>query len=134
MLGRITAQGGLTFIEMVIFIVLIGILGVALLSTLWNPLTGAGTQEEAVFMTQLAQGRMEAVLGQKRREGFPGTDPCSGGATLSTCNVPAGYTINTSFGAWSGNPDTDEYQVITVSVTGPGGSYDMHTLVTNLSG
>lgn len=122
-------------IEMVVFIVVIGILGVALMSAIINPLTGAGTQQEAVFVTQLAQERLEVVLGQKRREGFPGSDPCDAGAGLATCNEPAGYNITTSFNAWSGNPDTDNYRVITVSVTSAGGNaYSTSALVTKLGG
>lgn len=122
-------------IEMVIFIVVIGILGVALMTAFINPLAGAGTQQEAVFLTQLAQERLEVVLGQKRREGFPGSDPCDAGAGLATCNEPAGYSISTSFNAWSEDSDTDNYQVITVSVTPSGGNaYSVSTLVTKLEG
>lgn len=121
-------------IEMVVFIVVIAIVGVALLTALTNPLTGAGTQQEAVYVTQLAQERLEVVLGQKRREGFPGSDPCGSGAALATCNVPAGYNISTTFSAWSGNTDTDNYRVITVSVTGGGSGYSVSTLVTKLGG
>jgi type II secretory pathway pseudopilin PulG len=127
------AQGGLTIIEVVVFIVVIGILAVALMSAIINPLTGAGTQQDAVFVTQLAQERLDVVLAQKRREGFPGSDPCDAGATLATCDEPAGYTITTSFDAWSENPDTDHYQVITVSVSSGGsGAYSTSTLVTKL--
>lgn len=126
-------QSGLTMIEMVVFIVVIAVLGVALMSAIINPLAGAGSQQEAVFATQLAQERLEVVLGQKRREGFPGSDPCEGGAGLATCNEPAGYDITTSFDAWSGNPDTDNYRVITVSVaSGGSGGYSVSTLVTKL--
>lgn len=122
-------------IEMVVFIVVIGVLGVALMSAIINPLTGAGTQQDAVFVTQLAQERLEVVLAQKRQEGFPGSDPCDAGAGLATCNEPAGYTISTSFNAWSQNSDTDNYQVITVSVTSGGGNaYAASTLVTKLEG
>lgn len=129
------SQAGLTMMEMVLFIVIIGVLGAALFSAISNPLTGAGTQERAVFTTQLAQERMEVVLGQKRREGFPGSDPCDGGASLDTCSVPSGFSVNTTFGAWSQNSDTDNYRVITVTVTSPsGGSYSAHTLVTKLGG
>lgn len=122
-------------IEMVVFIVVIGVLGVALMSAIINPLTGSGTQQDAVFVTQLAQERLEVVLGQKRREGFPGSDPCDAGAALSTCDEPAGYDIATSFNAWSENTDTDNYQVVTVTVSSGGGNaYSTSALVTRLGG
>ncbi len=122
-------------IEMVVFIVVIGVMGVALMSAIITPLAGSGTQQEAVFVTQLAQERLEVVLGQKRREGFPGSDPCDDGAALATCSEPAGYDITTSFNAWSEDPDTDKYQVITVSVASGGAStYSTSALVTRLGG
>lgn len=128
-------QRGITLMEMIIFIVILGLLAAAVITAFTNPLSGAGSQERAVFITQLAQERLEVVLGQKRREGFPGSDPCASGAALATCSVPAGFSINTSFGAWSVDPDTDNYRVITVTVTPPAASsYSVHTLVTKLGG
>ena len=126
-------QWGLTLLEMVLFIVVIGVAGVMLLTTLASPLTGAGAQAEAVTAAQVAQARMEVVLGQKRRQGFPGSDPCDGNG-LAICDVPAGWSVATTFQPWSGNPDTDNYQVIEVTATKADGSgeHTIRTLVTRL--
>jgi type II secretory pathway pseudopilin PulG len=130
-----TSQRGFTLLEMILFIVVLGIAGVALLSVLSSPLTGAGAQTEAVTATQLAQGRMELVLGQKRREGFPGSDPCTSGSPPGACQLPSNWTVTTEFVAWDSNPDTETYQVIVVTANGPGGgSHTIRTLVTRLGG
>lgn len=129
-------QSGLTLLEMVLFIVVLGVAGVALLATLSAPLTGAGKQTEAVTAAQVAQARMEVILGHKRKNGFPADglctpdpDPCPG---LNACTTPADWTVQTSCEAWSGNGDTTSYQVFVVTANGPESSYTMRTLVTRL--
>ena len=126
------AQKGLTLLEMVLFIVVIGVAGVIILTTLASPLTGAGTQTEAVTAAQVAQARMEVVLGQKRRQGFPGSDPCAGDPSLTFCQVPGDWSVNTGFEDW-GSEDPDDYQVIVVTAEGPNGtSHTIRTLVARL--
>lgn len=131
-------QEGLTLIEIILFIVVLGVAGVALLATLSAPLTGAGTQTEVVTAAQVAQARMEVVLGYKRKNGFPDNglcdpnpDPCPG---PSACETPAGWNASTSCEAWSVNGDTSGYQVFVVTASGPDGAgHTVRTLVTSLS-
>lgn len=134
--ARYQAQYGLTLLEMILFIVVLGVAGVALLATLSAPLTGAGTQTEAVTAAQVAQARMEVMLGYKRKNGFPSDglcnpdpDPCPG---LDACMTPADWAVDTSCESWSGNGDTSSYQVFVVTANGPDSSYTMRTLVTRL--
>ncbi|WP_376695281.1 type II secretion system protein [Wenzhouxiangella sp. EGI_FJ10305] len=139
---HLRAQAGLTLLEMILFIVVLGVAGVALLSTLSAPLTGAGEQTRALTAAQVVQARMELVLGQKRKAGYPedvsdckaALDPCPG-ATLSACALPAGWSEPAvSCEAWNANP-TDEYVVVVVSAAGPDGtSATARTLITNLGG
>jgi len=125
-------QAGLTLLEMILFIVVIGVAGVILLTTLASPLTGAGIQTEAVTAAQVAQARMEVVLGQKRRQGFPGSDPCIDDSGLPFCQVPEGWSVATLLEDW-GSEDPDDYQVIVVTAQGPNGStHSVRTLVTRL--
>ena len=131
-----TFQTGLTLLEMILFIVVLGVAGVILLTTLASPLTGAGTQTEAVTAAQVAQARMEIVLGQKRRQGFPGIDPCNQCSETNGepgfCANPAGWCASTGFEDWGGE-DPDDYQVIVVTAQGPNGnSHSIRTLVTRL--
>lgn len=133
--ARYQAQCGLTLLEMILFIVVLGVAGVALLATLSAPLTGAGTHTEAVTAAQVAQARMEVMLGYKRKNGFPADglcspdpDPCPGPAA---CTTPAGWTVDTGCEPWDGN-DTSYYQVFVVTANGPDSSYTMRTLVTRL--
>lgn len=130
-------QQGLTLIEIILFIVVLGVAGVALLATLSAPLTGAGSQTEAVTAAQVAQARMEVVLGYKRKNGFPENglcdpdpDPCPG---PNACDTPPGWSASTSCEAWSQNGDTSQYQVFVVSAEGPeGAGFTVRTLVTSL--
>ena len=128
-----TFQTGLTLLEMILFIVVLGVAGVILLTTLASPLTGAGTQTEAVTAAQVAQARMEIVLGQKRRQGFPGSDPCVDDPLLLICQVPGGWSVNAGFDEGWGGEDLDDYRVIVVTAQGPNGtSHTIRTLVTRL--
>lgn len=134
--NRFRAQAGLTLLEMILFIVVLGVAAVAMLAALSGPLSGAGTQTEVVTAAQVAQARMEVMLGYKRKNGFPSDDlcepdpdPCPGPAV---CATPAGWTVDTACEAWTGNGDTSAFQVFVVTANGPASSYTMRTLVTRL--
>lgn len=133
-------QSGLTLIEMILFIVVIGVAGVALITTLSSPLTGAGVQTNTLTAAQVVQARMEIMLGQKRKAGYPEDplncqaelDPCPG-AGLAACDTPTGWTVGSGCEAWSANGDTNEFVVLVVSATGPdGGAATARTLIGNL--
>lgn len=133
-------ETGLTLLEMVLFIVVLGVAGVALIATLALPLTGAGEQTRALTAAQVVQARTELMLGQKRKSGYPEDppncatelDPCPG-AGLSACSLPSGWSVSTGCEAWSSDPDTSEYIVLVVAATGPdGGSASARTLIANL--
>lgn len=139
-------QLGLTLLEMILFIVVLGVAGVALLATLAGPLSGAGTQTEAVRAAQAGQARMEVVLGQKRKGGYPENagdpvacgseiDPCASDSGLAFCDaaVPNGWTVDTRCEPWD-TEDTNCYVVAVVTATSPEGSdHETRTLFTNLS-
>ena len=119
-------QSGYNLVELVIFIVIMGIIGTALFSGFNSALLGSSASELGADPMQLAQERMELILGQKRRLGFAAFDnntfdPCTStpASTQAVCTtIPAGYAVSAVLTPdWGG--DTD-YKVITVSVTGPG--------------
>lgn len=134
---------GLTLLEMILFIVVLGVAGVVLLTTLSSPLTGAGTQTAAMEATQVAQARMELVLGQKREGGYPATydddaqcgqelDPCaSGGLGAAWCDT-GGWTVSTECTDWSGDVNRQCYVVAVVTAVNDGTQRSVRALFTNL--
>lgn len=115
--GFYSAARGFTLIELIIFIVIVSIMGVALLSAFSTSLRGTPAAGQVTQATQLAQERMELVMAQRRAVGFATfTDPCVPGPGPAACTPPAGYAVAVVIaGNWNG--DTN-YRVITVNVTG----------------
>lgn len=119
-------QKGFTFIELIIFMVVIGILAAGLLSAFNIFLQKQPTVQASTLTNSLAAQRMEIILGQKKIAGFSSyTDPCPGPAI---CDLPTGYTVTSSI-ANNWNSDT-HYNVITVSVSGKG-TATLKTIVAN---
>lgn len=126
------AQRGVTLIELIAFIVIMGISVVALLSMYRAVLPRGSTPAQITLATQLAQERMELLLGQRDARGYSTavlTDPCIGGTPPAICTnqyTPAGLYSIVVTGVnpplqWSGF-STDEYRMIGVRVLGPSGS------------
>ena len=118
------AQRGVSLIELVAFIVIMGISVTALLSMYRAVLPRGATPAEITVATQLAQERMELILGQRVASGYsPVTslDPCPAAAV---CTPTPGYTVNVSGAnspvAWSGV--TSSYRQIGIQVIGPDGN------------
>lgn len=137
-------QRGLTLLEMILFIVVLGVAGVALLATLSAPLTGAGTQTEAVTAAQVAQARMEVVLGQKRKAGYPEDpgncqnelDPCEGGGPAALCDdaKPTDWTVSTQCEPFNKQPTDCQVVIVVTASTNPDDeTHALRSLVTNLS-
>ncbi len=115
------AQRGVTLIELVAFIVIMGISVTALLSMYRAVLPRGATPAQITVATQLAQERMELILGQRVAFGYsPIVDPCPGAAI---CTPPAGYSVIAN----GVNPPvlwsdvTGNYRQIGVIVLGPDG-------------
>lgn len=137
-----TAQRGLSLIELIAFIVIMGISVVALLSMYRAVLPRSTTPAQITLATQLAQERMELILGQREASGYSTavlTDPCVGGTPPAICTsqyTPSGlYSIvvtgvNTAV-VWSGTANT--YRMFGVQVLGPAGTQlvDLSAVVAN---
>lgn len=112
------AVRGFTLIEIIIFIVITGILATGLAAVFSTTMRGAAMPGQLTQATQIAQERMELILGQRRAVGFAAfTDPCP--ASPLCAPAPPGYFFTpppTIVTGWNGNPN---YKVITVTVTGP---------------
>lgn len=124
--AEMRTQNGYSLIELVIFIVIMGIIGTALFSGFNTALQGSSASDFGAKPMRLAQERMELILAQKRALGFAGFtaatfDPCTSTppSTQPVCTaIPAGYSVSSALATdWGG--DTN-YKVITVSITGKG--------------
>ena len=118
-------ESGFSLIELIVFIVVVGMLGTALFAGFSTALRqGASGPDLSISAAQLAQDRMELIIGQKRVLGFAGFtsatfDPCTSAppSTQAVCtSLPAGYSVSATLSNnWGG--DTN-YKVINVAVTG----------------
>lgn len=121
-------QHAITLVELIVFIVIIGIAG-----TLLIPLTDAmrsnGDNSNQILAMQLARARMELILASNHLDGFSSfSDPCLAASPPSSCTLPTGFSIATPTIAtgWNGS---NEYKQITVTVSGKG-----HLSLTSLVG
>lgn len=114
---RTRRDAGFTLIEAIFFIVVLAVLLAGLVvafgsSLRWSPQAG-----QIDLAAELAQQRMELILGQRRAAGFGAFgDPCVPGPGPAACTAPAGYTITSSISAGFGGPG---YKTVTVAVAGP---------------
>jgi type II secretory pathway pseudopilin PulG len=118
--GSPRAQAGLSLIELVAFIVVSAILAVGVFAGLSGSLRGTGEPRQLTQAMQLAQERMDLILGRRAVAGFAAfVDPCPGAAV---CTPLPGYSVaSTIVTGWldplTGLVDPN-YKVITANVTG----------------
>lgn len=116
---------GFSLIEVITFVLIIGIVAAGLLTSFNGALRDTHQPSQLEMAMLLAQERMELIIGRRRNLGFgsftaSNFDPCtaSPSSNLSFCNsIPAGYTVTSTLSDnWAG--DTN-YKTITVDVSGP---------------
>lgn len=92
---------GISLIEVIVFIVITGTVAAALMFGMSAALRSAPVPRVMHQGLQLAQGRMELILAQRKRLDFSGFtsatfDPCAPpGGAQEACLLPAGYAITT---------------------------------------
>jgi hypothetical protein len=106
-------------VEAIVFIVVAGVLTAGLTAALVTLLRDAPQAGRLDRAAELAQQRMELILGQRRAAGFAAfADPCVPGPGPAICTPPAGYAVSSSIvTGWGADPAN--YKVVTVTVTGP---------------
>lgn len=109
-------QRGISLIELIIFIMVMGILSAAILATFNVAGSKAPNVDNQIAALDYGQLRMDLILGQKASQGFNSfSDPCDVASPPAACSSP-GYTVTSSIAPqWNG--DTN-YKVITVTVSG----------------
>ena len=96
---------GFSLIEVIVFIVVLGVLAAGLVVAFSSPLRNSPEAGRLDLAAELAQQRMELILAQRRATGFAGfTDPCPGPAI---CTPPTGYTVTSSIVAGYGGDPTN---------------------------
>ncbi|MCX7121086.1 MAG: type II secretion system protein [Gammaproteobacteria bacterium] len=112
-------SAGFSLIELVVFIVVIGLAVSGIFLAFSTALQKAPLVNTQTLANQLAIARMDMIIGQRRMVGFSSfTDICPGPAV---CTVPAaitGYTITSTITPVTIGSDTN-YKLIDVTVTGP---------------
>lgn len=124
---------GLTLVELIMFIVIVGAVAAAMVQAFSGTARGSHLGKEITQATQLAQQRMEVILGQRWRldyGAFDNTnyDPCQlalgffpGSQACATTSYPGGsFIVQSSFNnpVPACDPDCKE---ISVTVNGPFG-------------
>lgn len=105
-------RAGFTLIELVLFLVILSIAAVAILLTFQTILTALPNAHNQTTAIELAQGRMDVILGQYLQNGFSSfSDPCPGAAV---CMTLTGFTVTSSI---TGSTPT---KTITVTASGRG--------------
>jgi len=121
-LAALKRRSGFTLVEVVVFMVIVGVAAFALLRSFGSVLPRGPTGAQITQASQLAQERIELILGRYQAVGFTAVnDPCVGGTPPTICTtVPTGYTFVVDGFAplvpWNGNPVTN-YKLITVTVS-----------------
>jgi prepilin-type N-terminal cleavage/methylation domain-containing protein len=108
---------GFTLVEIIIFIVIIGIITSALASafqvTLGNQ-SSVSYQNKAV---EISQQRMDIIMENKVSNGFSSfSDPCTGGSPPAVCSTDNNYTVASAI--TTGFNGDNNLKVITITVSG----------------
>lgn len=116
-----------SLIELVIFIVILGIVGTGLMVSFSTANRHAPKSEFNTVAIELAKTRLEIIAGQRSVVGFnPLSDPCATASPPAPCTPPSGYTVTATItNNWSGNT---MLKLITVTTTGKGNA-TLSTLV-----
>ncbi len=123
-------QRGVTLIELIVFIVIMGISVTALLSMYRAVLPHGATPSQITLATQFAQERMELILGQRVAVGYAAAaDPCVGGIQPICTDqfTPSGLYSVIAVGSpvavtWPVNPSLTTFRMVGVKVLGPDGN------------
>lgn len=111
---------GMTLIEVVGFIVIVSLVTVGLISAFSGSLRSTASPREMNQALQIAQSRMELILGQRKRLGFTAFlssyDPCQSGSPEG-CSLTSGYSVVTALGTAYSSSDAN-YRTVTVTVLG----------------
>ena len=113
---------GFTLVEVIVFIVGLGILASTIMLPLMVSLRSSGKGISQYAAYNIAEGRMQLIRMQSRMSGFASTaDICAVGSPPPVCSAstPSAYTVVSSItAAPAPYNNTSEYKQVTVTATG----------------
>ena len=128
---------GATLVELIAFIIIIGVVVAGIAAGLSSTSRGTGLPREMNTALQLAQERMELIRAKRDAVGFAlftaaNYDPCLTGSTHPACGAPPlpNYTVTPCFYTVASTCGTKppcfggdaNYKCVVVTVTGPNGT------------
>lgn len=126
-------QQGYSLIELIIFIIILGLIAGTLLVSMNQSLQKSPVISRVATALDLAQQRMDVILGQKQLVGFTSfSDVCLTSAALPFCVSDPDYVISSAVSVGFGI-NTVDYKVVTVDVSGAA-SVTLTGLITNYAG
>lgn len=115
---NLNSEQGASLLELVVFIVIVGMIAVAVSDALLIALRGGQDIQEKQTATEYAQIRLELIHGQKILHGFSNfDDPCDSSPSLQICDS-GNYTITSTINSWHDNGwpgSSSDYKKITVT-------------------
>lgn len=119
---------GFTFIEMLVFIIIVGILASTMMLTFVNGQKGTPQLLNNMIAAQSARTCIEWFLGQRQLLGYNAFS-CPSTTVPSFCTVPTGFAIAVNITCTTINSDNN-YKTIVVTISGNGNA-SSSTLVAN---
>lgn len=111
-------MSGFTLIELIIFITVTSVLGTSMFIAINRALSGFVDTTNITVATELAQKRMELILGERYNMGFINFfDPCNSENVPPICTSPPGFIISASIDPFFIGDDNN-FKKINVTVTG----------------
>lgn len=112
-------QQGFSLIELIIFIIILGIISSSLLLGLNQAALYSDTQRNIVSASFLANARMQIILMNRNLNGYAAlNDPCTVTPSLAICTVLSTYATNNSLTVATPIISGSNPKTIIVNVTG----------------
>lgn len=111
---------GFSLIELIVFILIVGIIASGLMVSMQTVLRGSNTPAELLKANRLASARMVAILQQRDMLGVDAfSDPCLGGSPPAACTAAINFATNNNLTVTSQISTVDaQHKLITVTVNG----------------
>jgi type II secretory pathway pseudopilin PulG len=122
---------GVTLIELLIFIVVMGILGSSILISFNTVFKGIGRVTSQTSTTAYAVSCLEWFLGQRSLKGFASISCSNTVPAFCSDNLPSDYNISTNVSCTTYYGDATNYKTITTTVNSDISSANLSLILAN---